>query len=163
MLKQTKIFLICDLDGTLVHLNGDWPRVKELSLPYKDVLKASEEAFKTNNKNFFEQLNKLELIQEPTPLNLISIVQKLTIEKFIVTNNTTATGKYVNDIYNLGCKDVIGIDQVSEGKPSDLGIKILLNKYKLNLKNGYFIGNQLTDKVACEKAGLSFIDAKMFN
>src|ERR1700679_60383 len=99
-------FLMIDIDGTLVQLRGDWARVREMSKPFKDVYKASENAVKTGNKKFFEELHKLEIIQTPIPLKLIGMVQQMTCEKFLVTNNTTATGWYVNQMFGLNCKDV---------------------------------------------------------
>jgi len=156
-------FIFIDIDGTLVHLRGDWARVKEMSKPFKDVFKASENAFKNHDKNFFEQLHKLEIIQEPIPLKLISIVQQMKCDKYLVTNNTAETGWYVNNLYGLNCKDVIGIDKVSMGKPSSEGCDLLIKKYNLDRKSGYFVGNEKTDKTAAENAGLSFIYSGLFN
>lgn len=152
-----------DLDGTVVHLRGDWARVKEMSLPFKDVIKASENAFRTNNKGFFENLHRLEIIQEPIPLKLIAFIQQLNINKYLVTNNTTATGWYVNNLYGLNCKDVIGIDKVSMGKPSSEGIDLLIAKHGLDRKSGYMIGNEPSDETAAKSAGLSFICSQLFN
>lgn len=156
-------FIISDLDGTLFHLNGDWARVQEMSKPYKNVMEASKNAFKNNDKHFFENLNKLELIKEPTPLKFMYIFKQMDIEKYIVTNNTAATAQYINQQYNLNANGIVGIDQVSEGKPSSEGIKKILDEFKLDPKVGYYIGNQKTDKEAAISAGLSFIDVSIFN
>jgi phosphoglycolate phosphatase-like HAD superfamily hydrolase len=156
-------FLMIDIDGTLVQLRGDWARVREMSKPFKDVYKASENAVKTGDKKFFEELHKLEIIQTPIPLKLIGMVQQMTCDKFLVTNNSTATGWYVNQMFELNCKDVVGIDMVSIGKPSSEGIDLLIKKHGLDRRAGYYIGNEHTDKIAAESASLSFIDSFIFN
>lgn len=164
-LGGNKTFLCVDLDGTLIHLNGDWSGVHNLIKPYTNVLKASEEAVKRNDTNFFKELNKFELADLPTPLKLISFIRQLNpkIPKFMITNNTTATGDYVNRHFDLGFKEIIGIDQVTKGKPSPEGINKIISKYNLIPRDGYFIGNAKTDREAAEKAGLSFISAYLFN
>lgn len=158
-----KPYLILDLDGTLFHLKGDWSRVHEMIRPYTNVIEACKKAVMNNDKKFFEELHKLELIQEPVPLKLASIIQNMNIDKYIVTNNTTDTGELINQKYNLGVKKVIGIDQVSAGKPSSEGLQKIIDEFKLKPENGYYIGNEKTDQIATEKAGLSFIYSKIFN
>ena len=160
-----KTWLCVDLDGTLVKLNGDWTKVHELIKPFTSVIKASEKAVIDDNKKFFEELSRLELANQATPLKLIEFIKQLNpnISKFMITNNTTETGESIDKNFDLRFNKVIGIDKVPKGKPDPSGILELMQKYKLNPKDGYFIGNERTDRQAAEKAGLSFISAYLFN
>lgn len=158
---MSDFFCFFDLDGTILHLNGDWDKVHEMVKPFIHVVAAAQDAKKKNDTAFFEKLSQLELVKAPTPLFGLKILRNLKCPVFIISNNTNQTVKECIKMFDMPVVDSIGLESVNEPKPSPEGAQLLLKQYNLNPKNGLFLGNNPdTDEKAAKAAGIAFINIK---
>lgn len=172
-------FLIFDLDDTLIHSNIDYssmkkgildlfnPRENELSsLTIKELL----EKLGHNKEKFnraYEIIEKIESNSASTA-EIISYADKIpfflnefNLKAAILTNNSRASvNKYLKNPKFHYLKEIGSIttrDDVSKMKPDPAGLLYILNKFKTNSEEVYFIGDSYIDAEAADRANIKFL------
>jgi phosphoglycolate phosphatase/AHBA synthesis associated protein len=174
--------VIFDMDGVLIDSNKAWFNMFNLALNHFESRQISKEEFNERvwSKNFndtskeYFSADKKEVLKFLATLDKMFIGESMLFDDIIPTLEKLKSKKYklavatnTNSILAksmLNAKGVIKFfdciitgDKVKEGKPEpDMLLKVI-DFFKVEKDEIIFIGDTIWDKIAAEKAGISFI------
>ncbi len=165
--------LVFDFDGTLVNLNTDWNALRR---SYCDLLNIDEKD--TNFKNLLSKIKnkkgeetyshaiEMRTQAETGGFHLSDVNHGLCsyikTSKKICTIFSMNTEKAIRSILkNLNILDkfdkIIGGDSISPPKPDPMGLKSLVNYYKMNEQDVVMIGDSDIDERCAQSVKTNFI------
>ncbi len=175
-----KKILILDLDGVLINskpnmrkslaltskrLNIDLPfklYEKYLGLPFEKIMKKMRiikniKNIKKNYENFSSKYINEIIINKKNILDLI----KLKKHFYLVVFTSKSRNRTQKILKNYKIFDyTVSSDDVKRGKPNPEGLFRILNKFKLDNKDAFFIGDSIYDYKASKAAKIKYFHAK---
>lgn len=139
--------VVFDLDGTLINLKVDWAELKQ----------------NMKSENDYETIEKYELenIADAEPIELtVKLAKKLKNEGkklAIFSSNMRKTVEKALKILDLEVDFIVAREDVKNLKPAPEGLEKIAAKFKIAKDKIVYIGDRGIDKIAAEKASISFI------
>lgn len=165
-------YRIVDLDGTLIKLQADWPKVKDwvakqikpLGFKYDTKVGLDENLFavKAANPGRFNFLMKgLGPLEqegiESAPVNM-KLVEELNGQPWsLLTLNVRSTALAALARLNLKPELIISKEDVKAPKPDPDGANLILRKLHWNPEETVFLGDSQRDEGCAKAAGIQFI------
>ncbi len=170
-------YRIVDLDGTLLKLQADWPRVKDwvakqikpLGFKYDKKMGLDENLFavKAANPGRFNFLMKnLSLLEqeglESAPINK-KLVEELRGQPWaLLTLNARSTALAALARLDLKPEMIIAKEDVKAPKPDPDGVLKILRKMNWPAEETVFVGDSERDEGCAKSAGIEFIRVNDF-
>ncbi len=165
------MYVVFDLDGTLVKLNVDWN---------KAAAKLREMGWKGNslwtiplyNKDFFvknkEKISsiyrecEMEAIQQgkDEPLEFLNVLDKIN-NYSIVTNNSVEVALAIVKKYDLKPDLIIGRESVKFPKPYPDPLDKVIDQLNLKREDVLFVGDTVWDAMTARNAGVLFLSVNV--
>jgi phosphoglycolate phosphatase-like HAD superfamily hydrolase len=164
--------VVFDFDGVIVDLFVDWVGLKQKlkskfflnrEIRLNDILaKVNKKLGSEGLKDAYNLVESYELKLPNKAIvnkNILGFLNNCYIKKIklgILSNNMKKTINYFLD--KLGVKNLFNIivakEDVQEYKPDSEGLKLIIDKWKIDLDNIIFIGSDENDKICGERAGI---------
>jgi len=169
--------LLIDFDGTIARLFVDWQMLKEeiyssfsseFNFPEKSLMSMAGIIKKSGNSSTLVRLNDI-IFKYESPIGIKNYellhpeLLATTQLKCIVSNNLTSTILKILKEENLPICEVIGIDKVTEMKPSKEAFETIVRTYQIELEDILMIGDTDTDKNFALNCGIDFLHINQYN
>ena len=165
-------YRIVDLDGTLIKLQADWPKVKDwvskqikpLGFKYDAKIGLDENLFAVKAANLgrfnflMKGLGPLEQEGiETAPVNM-KLVEELQGQPWaLLTLNVRSTALAALSRLNLKPDLIVSKEDVKAPKPDPDGANMILRKLYWNPEETVFLGDSERDEGCAKAAGIQFI------
>ncbi len=165
------MYVVFDLDGTLVKLNVDWSKavMKLRQMGWKGdslwtIPLYNKDFFVKNKEKIYSIYKECELEalkqERDKPLDFLDVVKNLS-NYSIVTNNSIEIASLIVKKYNLNPDLIVGRESVEFPKPYSDPLDKVINQLELNREDVLFVGDTIWDAMTARNSYVLFMSVNV--